>query len=50
MEWSPGAVAVKYCDIHNAIIFHCYSLYFDTHLAGYTEVKNQIKQSFLHDF
>ena len=35
---------------HNVIVFQCYSLYFITHLAKYTEVKNQLKQSVLHEY
>ena len=38
-----GIVTVK---LHNVIIFPCYFLYFNTLLAGYTEVKYQLKSSF----
>ena len=43
MVWSPGAVSVTF---HTVIVFQCDSLYFNTLLARYTEVKYQIKQSF----
>ena len=46
MVWSPGAVSMTF---HNVIVFQCYSLYFDTLLARYTEVKNQLKQFFFKD-
>ena len=43
MVWSPGAVSVTF---HNAIVFQCYSLYFISLLAMYTEVKYQLTQYF----
>ena len=47
MVWSPGAVAVEFRDV---MVFQCYSLYFDTLLARYTEVKYQLKTFFLREF
>ena len=35
---------------HNFIVFQCYSLYFITLLARYTEVKYHLKQSFFHEY
>ena len=34
----------------NVIVFQCYSLYVDTHLASYTEVKFKLKWSCLHEY
>ena len=47
MVWSPGAVAVEFRDV---MVFQCYSLYFDTLLARYTEVKYQLKTFFYASF
>ena len=46
MVWSPGAVAVEFCDVSHRHFLKCYFLYFDTHLASYTGVKLQPSQSF----
>ena len=36
-------------DVPQRHFFQCYSLYFITLLARYTEVKYQLKQSFFHE-
>ena len=46
MVWSPGAVAVEFCDVSHRHFLKCSFLYFDTHLASYTGVKLQPSQSF----
>ena len=50
MVWSPGAVAVQFGDVLHRIVFQCFSLYFDTLLARYTELKYQLKQYFYTSF
>ena len=45
MVWSPGAVSVEFRDVPRRHSFPCYSLYFNTLLVGYVEVKYQLKQS-----
>ena len=50
MVWSPGAVAVEFRDVPQRHCFQCYSLFFDTLLARYTEVKYQLKQYFYTSF
>ena len=50
MVWSPGAVSIEFRDVPQR---HCFSKllsYFNTLLAEYTEVKYQLKQSFLHEY
>ena len=37
-------------DVPQRIVFQCYSLYFNTLLARYTEVKYQLKQSFFQEY
>ena len=44
MVWSPGAVSVEFRDVPGVIVFQCYSLYFNTLFAKYTEVKVQWKK------
>ena len=46
MVWSPGAVSVEFRDVPKVIAFQCYSLYFNTLFARYTEVKYQLKHFF----
>ena len=47
MVWSPCAVAVYSSVIfHNVTVFQCYSLYFNTLLARYTEVNANMNISF----
>ena len=50
MVWSPGAVAVEFRDVLQRHCFQCYSLFFDTLLARYTEVKYQLTQYFYTSF
>ena len=46
MVWLPGTISVEFRDFHNVIVFPCYSLYFNTLWAKYTEVKYQHNQFF----
>ena len=42
----PAQSPMSSVTFHNVIVFQCYSLYFNTTLARYTEVKYQLKLSF----
>ena len=50
MVWSPDAVAVEFRDVLQRYGFSMLLSILNTLLVRYTEVKYQLKQSFLHDY
>ena len=50
MYCQPAQSPLSSVTFHNVIVFQCFILYLNTLFAKYTEVKYQLKQSFLHEY